>query len=75
MSDTVLFLQGYKSAGVTNKALSALRQGTDYMLKCNLPASFGSNFAYVAQVGMMSMCLSVLHHPCPLSKGAIDVDA
>ena len=45
-----LVVQGYKKAGVTDKAKAALRQGTDYMLKCNLPASFGSDFAYVAQV-------------------------
>ena len=58
-----LVVQGYKKAGVTDKAKAALRQGTDYMLKCNLPASFGSDFAYVAQVSKSS-------RPCSHDMGS-----
>ena len=57
-------MQGYSKAGVTNKAMSALRQGTDYMLKCNLAPSFGSSFAYVAQVLVHALaCAHLAHAP------------
>ena len=43
-------MQGYARAGLTQQGYDTLRWSTDYMLQCNLGASFGSNFAYVAQV-------------------------
>ena len=43
-------VQGYTKAGLTATAEAALKQGTDYMVLCNLAPTFGASFSYVGQV-------------------------
>lgn len=43
-------MQGYSRSKLTEQGLETIRWATDYMIQCTLPASFGSDFGYVAQV-------------------------
>ena len=49
-------MQGYQKAQMTQTAMGALRQGTDYMLACNLAPTFGASFSYVGQVSNADSC-------------------